>query len=414
MKKNIQTDYEITFIELFQIIWQSKWKMVVVVVTSVLSTFLYQANQPKMFDAITKIVPITTFEERKYNLFNTSLNKLNNNSISPNKLNKSTRLNKLNNELNNKRANVGEYNPIKENTILKEEITKSKLLDLYIEVLSEKKLFKKAIHKFNLLNSSQYSNEQDYNVAVTNLASAIKIFKPIEKNDYDFYPTIKFSYHDPVKWKEVLKYVNELTNKKIQQNLKNEFQAHMISAKQERKNSIEDKDVEINNAITDYYRSISDRIEYLAEQAAIAEKLGIAKNTIEVQTFGNQNALLSNVKTDSPFYLRGYEAINKEIELMKLRTNNKAFIEGLVFLEKQKRAIIQDKFLERSENIFLSSPLNDDKDFYAASADILATKFQYKSKIKVLLISLIFGLIIGAIFIFIDNFNRFQKILIKK
>ena len=47
--------------------------------------------------------------------------------------------------------------------------------------------------------------------------------------------------------------------------------------------------------------------------SAIAKQLGIDKTTIEVQTFGNQNALLSNVKTDSPFYLRGFEAIDKEI-----------------------------------------------------------------------------------------------------
>ena len=166
----------------------------------------------------------------------------------------------------------------------------------------------------------------------------------------------------------------------------------------------------IINLTTDYYRSTSDRIEYLKEQAAIAKKLDIAKNTIEVQTFANQNAILSNIKTDSPFYLRGYEAINKEIELINLRTNNKAFISGLVELEREKRSIIQDKTLERSENIFLSSPIYSNKDFYAASADILATKFQYENEKKILLISLIFGLMIGAIFILIDNAIRSQKI----
>ena len=70
MKKNIQTDHEINFIELLQIIWQGKWKMVVVVVIFVLSTFIYQANQIKNFTAITTIVPISTFDMSKYSLFN--------------------------------------------------------------------------------------------------------------------------------------------------------------------------------------------------------------------------------------------------------------------------------------------------------------------------------------------------------
>ena len=66
MKKNIKTDHEINFIELLQIIWQGKWKMVVVAVISVLSTFIYQANQIKNFTAITTIVPISTFDMSKY------------------------------------------------------------------------------------------------------------------------------------------------------------------------------------------------------------------------------------------------------------------------------------------------------------------------------------------------------------
>ena len=100
-----------------------------------------------------------------------------------------------------------------------------------------------------------------------------------------------------------------------------------------------------------------------SSQVAIAKKLGIDKNTIEVQTFGSQNALLSNVKTDSPFYLRGYEAIDKEIELILKRFDKKPFIDGLFELEKLKRTLIQKKTLERIEVFYKTTPLYDENKF---------------------------------------------------
>jgi len=169
MKKNIQTDYEINFIELLQIIWQGKWKMVVVVVIFVLSTFIYQANQIKNFTAITTIVPVSTFDISKYSLLNS----------------------KTANIFAGKNTMLWSFNLVepdlqlaqgKDNRITKlDGITRLKLLNLYIDVLNDKKLFQDAIRKFNLLDSSQYSNELDYNVAVANMASKIKIFKPIVK-----------------------------------------------------------------------------------------------------------------------------------------------------------------------------------------------------------------------------------------
>jgi hypothetical protein len=59
---------------------------------------------------------------------------------------------------------------------------------------------------------------------------------------------------------------------------------------------------------------------------AIARKLGIKKNTIESQMFDTQNTVVTNVKTDTPFYLRGYEAIEEEINLIKGRKNKSAFV----------------------------------------------------------------------------------------
>ena len=172
--------------------------------------------------------------------------------------------------------------------------------------------------------------------------------------------------------------------------------------------------LQIENLISDYDRQTSDRILYLKEQSQIAKKLGIAKNTIEVQTFGNQNALLSNVKTDSPFYLRGYEAIDEEIDLMNSRTDKSAFIDGLFALEKKKRSIQQDKTLERAELLFSSTPIGDNETFFAALLKISSTKFTYNNNKKILFLGILIGLIIGVFYVFVTNAIHSQVIARKK
>ena len=172
---------------------------------------------------------------------------------------------------------------------------------------------------------------------------------------------------------------------------------------------LEDISIKIDNMLIDYDREISNRVAYLEEQSAIALKLVIAKNTIEVQTFGNQNALLSNVQTVSPFYLRGYEAIDKEIELVLLRKNKKAFIHGFFDLEKEKRAIEQDQTIPRLKLALQLTQLSDNNEFTAASTNTITTKFKYKDDRKIYVIAIVIGLIAGIFYVLISNvFQSFR------
>ena len=83
----------------------------------------------------------------------------------------------------------------------------------------------------------------------------------------------------------------------------------------------------------------------MSEQASIARKLNIKDNTISSQQFNSKNTILTNVKTDTPFYLRGYKAIEEEIQLIKNRKDKTLFIGDLQKLTKEKRNIEQDKTL---------------------------------------------------------------------
>jgi LPS O-antigen subunit length determinant protein (WzzB/FepE family) len=149
--------------------------------------------------------------------------------------------------------------------------------------------------------------------------------------------------------------------------------------------------------------------------------------------------VVANVKTDTPFYLRGFEAIEKEIELIESREDTRAFIEGLLELEQKKRSleqdrtlqrveknkahldslielekkqreIEQDKTLERVEALFNATPIVSANDFSAVSVSVEATTFKTQNKFSLMLaLAAVLGGIIGALYVLIASAIRNRK-----
>ena len=207
-------------------------------------------------------------------------------------------------------------------------------------------------------------------------------------------------------------YVDEITNKLVKKTLVDEYNNIVTFLTDKQMYQLQDISIKIDNYLIDYEREILDRLAYLNEQSAIAKTLGIAKNTIEVQTFGNQNALLSNIQTDAPFYLRGYEAIDKEIDLIQLRKNKTAFIDGLFQLEKERRSIEQDKTIERIKLALHSNLLADNTEFSAASINAITTKFKYNDNKKMFALTIFIGLMVGIFYVLVSN--AFQSFRVSK
>ena len=421
MSKNSQiSDNEINLIELIQTVWEGKWKIAIVAVITFTAVISYQSIKLRNFTAVTEVKPISTLKINEYSFLNKVID-----------LNKIKIGDENENEAESK-TNLGK-------------IKKSKLLNLYLEVLQEKSLFEEAIHRFNLLDSSQYTEEQKYNEAIIKLASSIKILTPsgasnnsIRKGSLELsYHSISFTYDDIEKWKNVLIYVDEKANRLVKKTLVEDFdrillvnenlKEYMIKIReQEKKNKIEDFKVDIENLVDDYDRSTYDRLAYLREQSAIAESLGIENNTFEAQSLNNENLFMTNIQGPAgPFYLRGYKAINKEIELITLRVEKKAFVENLHSLEKALRSVEQDKTIERIKKeqnsldlikeTLRSSPLGDGNDFISASTNVITTKVVYNRNNKQMLyIAIIIGLIFGVFYVFISNAIKFHKVSRKK
>jgi len=166
MVKNVKIDNdEINLFDLILTAWEGKWKLVVIVVISLIAVTIYQSINKNNFTAISEIKPIGTFKSNKFLVFNNLIESTNN-------------ANNANNT-NNDNFDTGGNTRVRVNNSVKiNKITSSRLLNSYINILNERSVFEDAIHKFNLLDASQYENEQEYSEAIIRLASSIKILSP--------------------------------------------------------------------------------------------------------------------------------------------------------------------------------------------------------------------------------------------
>ena len=386
-------DDEIDLLEWFQTIWEGKWKIVSIMAVSLLSVFGFNTVLPNTtFNAQTEIKPITSFEFDKYRLFNAT----------------------------------GVF-----------EVKKNDLLSLYIEQIEEGSLLETGIDKFELINKDNFENDNDYREAIQKFASEIEVLRPINidgqaKGDIRLYHVLSVEYDDEDKWKQLIAFVDTEAIKNVKAIVTNRFKSIVSVEEQIRAFAIKDIDIAIENQTKDYDRIIKNRLAFLSEQAAIARKLGVKKNTIESQMFDTQNTVVTNVQTDTPFYLRGYEAIEEEINLIKGRKDKisfvkdlfkleqekrkleqdrtlqraekkKVFLESLLALEVKKRAIEQDETLDRAKDLFNKTPLSKN-DFKSALFKVAATDFETSNKRNLFYaLALVLGGMIGVVFVLISN-----------
>ena len=158
-----------------------------------------------------------------------------------------------------------------------------------------------------------------------------------------------------------------------------------------------------------YDRYTKDRLAFLYEQAAIARKLDIQKNSIAFQRFNAQNTVVANVKTDNPFYLRGYIAIEEEINQIYNRKDKNAFTNNLFKLEQQKRDLVQDETIKRAIILFNKTPLNQ-TDFQATIVKVATTDFETNNKKNLYYaLAIVLGGIIGVVYVLIANAFKNRK-----
>ena len=361
-----QPDDEIDLSELVKTLWQGKSTIVACTCLCFVVGAAYHKFSANPFTATLEIKPITQVDAIKYSEFNA----------------------------------LG-FNPISTNYLLTSFTTKLQNRQLWLSVFDEVYNFKQ----------NEFESLEKYNDWIRELTYAVKFELPtidkdlieIRQQDKREFFAIKYSGDDLDKVNQIIEKVTDVANGFVKSNLATTFNNQVLLKEQSDTFTKEDLQNAIDNLLSDYDKKIANRLAFLDEQGKIARKLGIAKSTFESQTFQSNTSSVTNVNTDTPFYMRGFEAIEEEIALVSLRKKKEEHISELIDLEAQVRAIEQDKTVLRAQALFENTPLKSSTtSFVAAQVDINEADIKYSRKGSLILaLSLVLGGFIGIFAVFV-------------
>mgnify|MGYP001437761602 CR=1 FL=1 len=391
MKKNNISE-ELDLFEIFFTIWKNKTKVIFITIVTIVIFLSFNLINKKGFLASSEIIPISIFEANKYLPFNTYNTIVNQNNLQNNSKDKKD------SELNS----IYTINNI---------IDKDYLLNLFIEKLKDREIIIEAIIKFKLIDEKDFANNKLFLAAVKKLALDLEILPPnnesIKKCIKDCNRLnwiIKFKTYNKDNWFDALEYINEKINAEIKIALINQLNFEKKITNQIVSFKLEDIENKINNVKKKYEILTQNRLAFLKEQSLIARELNILNNSLETQEYNASSTIISNIQTETPYYMKGYKMIEKEISLIESRSNKNAFIPDLYKLEIQKRKLSEDKNIERFELLFSNTPIMKSEKFEAAKINFENTKFIASRNLKTLLtIAIIIGLIIGVFYILFEK-----------
>lgn len=408
MDKKIDNS-EIDLIEVIINLWNNKYKIILItlVFTSIgIFNHLIQKKTISRINTITEIMPISNNDEVKYDAYNYFITKK---IILEKVLDKDSYLEEnLNTSILENFINTS----ILENFKGKK-IEKSYLLKLFIDLIREDEFISSIVKESKLIKKENYSNNEEYENKVNQLVKSIELLQPVynEENNKQLSSwQIQFLANDIDAWKNFLKLLNNSINREVQSIVRNNFEDYKNNKRRIYQHKIEDIETKITNTLENYKIETSNRIAFLTEQAAIARKLEIAKATLvtgslESQTFSTESGIITNLKTETPYYMRGYEMIEKEIDLIKERKDPQAFNGELVKLKFKRKELLQDKEIERMQIIFDDTPIMKSDEFYAARIMFEKTKYnnlKKDNKLKMIYLSGIIGLIFGILYVMLS------------
>ena len=371
MKQKIIDD-EIDLIKIFQIIFDNKFKVILITLLTIILSLGYSSSTSKI-TAISKLEPLSIFDQVSYLSFNTYINQ--------------TQL---------------------DETLELKAVARENLQSLFLAKIYNPNIFEGLIHKYELVDKKKFKDKKSYNEHVKKLALKLKLLAPdISKKNKSKknYWLIKFEINNKEKWNALLHDLDKTINGSIKNELISRFKIQKRTAELLLTYKLKDIDKKINNAKDDYEINIKKKLAFLEEQAAIARKLEIKNNTIGVENISPESSSILNFNTkDTPYYMRGYNMIEKEMELIKSRSDVDSFTVNLIELKNKKRDLIENKDLERIEELLLETPIFRGKNFKAANIIVRDTEYNSSPSFKnTFIFSVIFGLIFGIIFVLINN-----------
>jgi len=274
------------------------------------------------------------------------------------------------------------------------------------EVLNQQK----TIDKTNLNELDKFKKEKFIN----NKSQNFKILKP-SKNSQDF--TISIISHDPDQGSEIFNEIIDLVLQNVQTSLYTKVNQIREYLKFIKKNKINLLEKEITSVLNLQKIFDNQRILHLAEQAELARIMGLEKPLVKIDDNFNFEILSNDFiefyyKNSSNDYLRGYEVLDKERELLQNRTIEEVLLSNNEYakLKKEIELLLNDDFEDQLKNEI--DLIKEDSPYDWINYDLGLAKINpiHKSIYVYLLISFLLGLTLSSIFTLIYLSYQDRKI----
>jgi hypothetical protein len=360
-QKTSKIDYEIDLLELFKVIWREKVKIILIVLFSfgIGVYYVVKNTQPPSYDISLDFYKGKNSDFIKFSTIRNLIHEY---------PDVSSDIYTFNNDNNGYEGNLfnkfGKFNLLDTELILDRFVLELMDFDELTEVLKNNTLIKKELSQ--LLSDKKQIKMYSY-------AKLFTIEKPSKsKTNY----TVNFKWNDKNEIIQILSDVFKITLINLENSIYKELE-DTLKAK---------KEIKKNNDLK--------RIDYLLEQSAIAKEIDIKDNQISSIDMPDSNVMfnISTINANMPYYLRGYNAIDKEINLIKNRK-----YQDLDNLYSEINELKQQNTNWINYNIYL--------------AEIKTIKNQ--NKIKIVSLFIMLGIIIGVLYVIILNALQSSKVVRK-
>ena len=354
-----QYNDEIDLADLVRSLWNGKWLVMGTTLATVILAMVYLIIVPKSYTGTLYIAPISIVEANKYLILNE-------------------------NELINVNSN--------------------QLESLFIEDLQSFKGLEKFTEEKKYIEKLENESTLEFTARIKSVARTFILSKPVnKKGDIEPKWTIELTTQQPELATEVLSNALSFSNDIVNSQIQNTIDKYTTIRARNIAMEIEDISITADILLSQEKLTTQVRLAFLKEQAILARAIGIEQNTLTGQTFTTQSALVTNVSQEQPFYLRGYIAIEKEIDILSSRQAPELFISELAGLEKRKQQLLRDQSVNRAKIAIKSTPIGTDT-FKAVACDLSSIEFKSKTKTSLILaLSLVLGGMIGIFVLLIRN-----------
>jgi len=355
---NPKNSDEIDIFELMVSIWKGRWFIVSFILLSLLLSSAYIYISSGRFNAEIEIKPIPEYEFINYNAFNRI-------DIAP--------------------------------------ITRELLLRRFIERINHAPSSDGKGVKYekprgeNQAEPVQFASYISRNIKIQ--ARSVK-----NKEGVDKIYLLKYSGSNRDQFQKGVEYILKTANTAVFNDINGQLERQIGILVADRAEALKSLENNIESLKVLYEESIKSRLAFLKEQALIARSLGIEHNSLTGPSAPISSDSLTAVERDITVYLRGYKAIDKEIELILSRSNTEPFIPGIPEIRMKMHELQRDDSVERLKEAIEQSPLGQLSGFRAAMYDLNTLKISPVVRAPlVIALALILGAMLGVIALGIRN-----------